>query len=51
MAIKYEIRKGLSEDILVKIDENGIESFIPFDESNADYRAYLNPDAEEGGTL
>ena len=39
----YEIREGLGGDILIKIDANGVESFVPMDESNSDYQAYLNP--------
>jgi len=42
----YEIRQGLNGDILVKI-EDGIESFVPMDESNSDYQRYLNPEAEQ----
>jgi hypothetical protein len=42
----YEIRQGLNGDILVKI-EDGIESFVPMDESNSDYQCYLNPEAEQ----
>lgn len=36
----WEIREGLTGDILVKI-ENGIESFVPMANDNADYQAYL----------
>ena len=42
----YEIREGLNGDILVKI-EDGVESFVPMDESNSDYQRYLNPEAEQ----
>lgn len=51
MEIKYEIRAGISGDILVKIDKDGTESFVPQDPTNSDYQRYLNPDAEESGTL
>ena len=44
----YEIREGLKGDILIKIDEDGTESFVPMDEANADYQRYLNPDLENG---
>jgi hypothetical protein len=44
----YEIRQGLQGDILVKIDEDGTESFVPMDEGNSDYQRYLNPDQENG---
>ena len=30
-----------------KTDNNGIISYIPKDESNADYKRYLNPEAEQ----
>ena len=42
----YEIRKSLSGDILVKID-NGVEFFVPIDPANSDYQRYLNPEAEQ----
>lgn len=43
----YEIRKGIDGDILVKITLDGVESFVPMDESNADYQAYLASQKEE----
>ena len=30
-----------------RTDKNGEVSFIPFDEANSDYQAYLNPDKVE----
>jgi len=33
--------------ILIRHNEDGTDTFIPFDEGNADYRRYLNPEAEE----
>ena len=39
------------ESVIVKTDENGNQWFIPKDPANSDYQRYLNPDAEEGGTL
>lgn len=41
----WEIREGLDGDILIKI-ENGVESFVPMAEDNADYQRYLNPEDE-----
>ena len=39
------------EWVIVKTDENGNQWFIPKDPANSDYQRYLNPDAEEDGTL
>lgn len=30
-------------DFIVKSNDDGSESWIPVDESNSDYQAYLNP--------
>jgi hypothetical protein len=30
-----------------RVNEDGSISFIPMDESNADYQRYLNPEAEQ----
>ena len=54
--IKYEvITDDLSSEMIKRENENGTVSFIPLEDSNSDYQAYLrwleNPDAEEGGTL
>jgi hypothetical protein len=41
----YEIRKNpLDQDALVRSNDDGTESWIPMDEGNADYQAYLNKD-------
>ena len=43
---KYEIRKDvLDNDVLVRTNDDKTESWIPMDEANADYQAYLNPEA------
>ena len=42
---------GETNQILKRTNEDGSVSWIPMDESNADYQRYLNPDAELGGTL
>jgi hypothetical protein len=40
---------------ITRIDENGVEAWIPADSANSDYQGYLrwleNPDAEENGTI
>lgn len=50
MKITYEIQ---DEGFTIKqVDENGLVSFIPMSETNADYQRYLRwlekPDAEKG---
>ena len=43
---KYEIRKDvLDNDVLVRTNDDKTESWIPMDEANSDYQAYLNPEA------
>jgi hypothetical protein len=32
---------------ITRIDENGVEAWIPCDPANADYQRYLNPEAEQ----
>jgi hypothetical protein len=55
--MEYEIVKDERTDaeILKRTDTDGKIWWIPMDESNSDYQAYLrwleNPDAELGGTL
>jgi hypothetical protein len=42
---KYEIKKDvLDNEVLVRSNDDGSESWIPMDEANADYQAYLNKD-------
>jgi len=48
--MKYEIRQGLDGDILVQTTEDGIESFVPQDESNSAYQSYLKS-LDEASTL
>ena len=42
--MKYEIVsiEGF-DDVLKRTDDSGVISWIPMDESNSDYQAYLNP--------
>jgi hypothetical protein len=39
----YKMKKDLIDgsDLLVKVDQNAREYFIPFDPDNTDYQAYL----------
>lgn len=42
--MKYKLQKyrdGSLADIVCKIDDNGTLYFIPFNEANTDYQAYL----------
>jgi hypothetical protein len=32
---------------ITRIDENGVEAWIPCDPANSDYQRYLNPEAEQ----
>ena len=53
---KYEEITDSEGVVTIKRENfNGSVSFIPADESNGDYQAYLrwleNPDADESGTL
>jgi hypothetical protein len=44
----YEIITNvLGSSILKRTDPDGKEWFIPMDESNSDYQAYLNPKEDE----
>ena len=52
----YEIvLDSYGQEFVKRTDEDGKVWFIPKDESNSDYQAYLrwleNPDADESGTL
>lgn len=55
MTINYEEVKTDFSHTIKKTELDGKIWWIPIDESNSDYQAYLrwleNPDAEEGGTL
>ena len=47
----YEIITLISgEEVLKRIDDDGAEWFIPIDNSNSDYQAYLNKDKAEQST-
>ena len=37
--------ENTGQDFIVRTNEDGSESWIPKDEANADYQAYLNPEA------
>ena len=38
---------ALDIEYIVRTNDDGSESWIPKDEANADYQAYLNPDKVE----
>lgn len=42
----YETISNDFGTVIKRTDESGAECFIPLDESNPDYQAYLNPDQE-----
>jgi hypothetical protein len=45
---KYEKITNISgEDYIIKTTDDGVISYIPCNEINADYQAYLNPEAEQ----
>ena len=47
MPITYkEVTDELGWQFIERTNENGTTSVIPKDKGNADYQAYLNPDAE-----
>ena len=47
MAITYkEVTDELGWQFIERTNENGTTSVIPKDKGNADYQAYLNPEAE-----
>jgi hypothetical protein len=51
--MKYEIitninLDGSEEQLLKRENADGSVSFIPMQEENSDYQAYLNPDLENG---
>jgi hypothetical protein len=51
---KVEGADGITDQCIIRTDKNGNEAFIPLDESNSDYQAYLrwlNGDDEASGTL
>jgi len=44
----YEIKQDISgNDYLEMTTPNGVVSFVPMVQGNADYEAYLNPKAEQ----
>lgn len=45
--ITYELIEAteISKAILIRHNLDGTDTFIPMDEANADYQAYLNPKA------
>jgi hypothetical protein len=38
---KYELVNGIAGDFLIAIFDDGRTSFVPIDETNSDYQAYL----------
>jgi hypothetical protein len=51
MVYTYEITKdAYGQDFLKRTDQDGKIWFIPMDEANSDYQAYLNKDKEEQST-
>ena len=46
MGYTYEVVESLAGQMIKRTDADGQESWIPLDESNADYQRYLNPEAE-----
>lgn len=47
MTTYEQITTFSGDEYIKKIEENGVESFIPKDESNADYQRYLHPEVEQ----
>ena len=46
--MKYEkIVTSFGSEYIQRTTDDGVISFIPIDEANADYQAYLNPDKVE----
>ena len=46
MEYTYEVVENLEGQMIKRTDADGKESWIPLDESNADYQRYLNPDMD-----
>jgi hypothetical protein len=42
-----EITLATGEIVIARLNDDGSTTFIPKDEANADYQAYLNPDKVE----
>ena len=47
--MKYKIQEAteFSPQVLIGTTDNGEVLYIPMDETNSDYQAYLNPDKVE----
>ena len=45
MVYTYEEIEERGEIIIKRTDENGAVAWIPTDQGNSDYQAYLNPEA------
>jgi hypothetical protein len=51
MTTNYETFTNISEEkYIIRTDVNGVVSYIPCNEANADYQAYLNKDQAEQST-
>jgi hypothetical protein len=51
MTTTYKLIKNeLGSSYLERTDKAGVISFIPIDEANSDYQAYLNKDKAEQST-
>jgi hypothetical protein len=50
MAYTYEvITNDQQSKVIKRTDDEGVETWIPFDDANADYQAYLNKDNPDYG--
>ena len=46
--ITYEVKQSIDgTEFIVRLNEDGTESWIPKDPANSDYQRYLNPEAEQ----
>lgn len=51
MATQYEVITDDTGEVIKRITDDGIISWIPKDQSNSDYQAYLNKDNPTSGTI
>jgi hypothetical protein len=50
MSFTYEVIQEEFASVIKRTDENGFVAWIPVDEANSDYQAYLNKDKAEQST-